>query len=122
MWNTIKYDIPEMLDNWRVIPRLLIFMYAVVFYQTMNWFMLLDNPNNAQAGFVSVIVGAGAAWFGLYVNSTSTKHDEISVAVPQQTGSIETTRPVEDLAVIDEPVMRPIEEVDDLPPPRRNLG
>ena len=62
-----------MLDNWRVIPRLLIFMYAVVFYQTMNWFMLLENPNNAQAGFVSVIVGAGAAWFGLYVNSGTGK-------------------------------------------------
>ena len=25
-----------------------------------------------QAGLVSVVVGAGAAWFGLYVNSTST--------------------------------------------------
>ena len=69
MWNIIKHEIPETLDNWRVIPRLLIFMYAVVFYQTMDWFMLLDNPNNAQAGFVSVIVGAGAALFGLYVNS-----------------------------------------------------
>ena len=73
MWNIIKHEIPETLDNWRVIPRLLIFMYAVVFYQTMNWFMLLENPNNAQAGFVSVIVGAGAAWFGLYVNSGSGK-------------------------------------------------
>ena len=73
MWDMIKYEIPEMLDNWRVIPRLLIFMYAVVFYQTMNWFMLLENPNNAQAGFVSVIVGAGAAWFGLYVKSGSGK-------------------------------------------------
>ncbi len=71
MWKIVKHEIPEMLDNWRVIPRLLIFMYAVVFYQTMNWFMLLENPNNAQAGFVSVIVGAGAAWFGLYVNSGS---------------------------------------------------
>ncbi len=73
MWDFIKYEIPEMLDNWRVIPRLLIFMYAVVFYQTMNWFMGLPDPNNAQAGFVSVIVGAGAAWFGLYVNSGSGK-------------------------------------------------
>jgi len=73
MWNLIKYEIPEMLDNWRVIPRLLIFLYAVVFYQTMNWFMTLPEPNNAQAGFVSVIVGAGAAWFGLYVNSGSGK-------------------------------------------------
>ena len=29
-----------------------------------------------QAGLVSVVVGAGAAWFGLYVNSTSTDHSE----------------------------------------------
>lgn len=71
--NIIKHEIPETMDNWRLIPRLLIFLYAIVFYQTMNWFMLLDNPNNAQAGFVSVIVGAGAAWFGLYVNSGSGK-------------------------------------------------
>jgi hypothetical protein len=77
MWNIIKYEIPETLDNWRVIPRLLIFLYAVVFYQTMNWFMLLENPNNAQAGFVSVIVGAGAAWFGLYVNSGTGKKMKI---------------------------------------------
>ena len=73
MWDFIKYEIPEMLDNWRVIPRLLIFLYAVVFYQTMTWFMGLPDPNNAQAGFVSVIVGAGASWFGLYVNSGSGK-------------------------------------------------
>jgi len=32
--------------------------------------MTLPEPNNAQAGLVSVVVGAGAAWFGLYVNST----------------------------------------------------
>ena len=69
MWKVIKYEIPEMLDNWRVVPRLLITLYGIVFYQTMNWFMALPVPNNAQAGFVSVIVGAGAAWFGLYTGS-----------------------------------------------------
>jgi hypothetical protein len=73
MWNLFKHEIPELLDNWRIVPRLLITLYAIVFYQTMNWFMLLENPNNAQAGFVSVIVGAGAAWFGLYVNSGTGK-------------------------------------------------
>ena len=31
--------------------------------------MALEAPNNAQAGFVSVVVGAGAAWFGLYTGS-----------------------------------------------------
>ena len=40
----------------------------VVFYQTWKWFRSVTDPNNAQAGFVSVVVGAGAAWFGLYVN------------------------------------------------------
>ena len=56
------------LDSWRIVPRLLILSYMIVFYQTCNWFMNLPDPNNAQAGFVSVVVGAGAAWFGLYVN------------------------------------------------------
>ena len=41
------------------------------FWTTTQWFMALPDPNNAQAGFVSVVVGAGAAWFGLYVNSKS---------------------------------------------------
>ena len=32
--------------------------------------MNLPDPTNAQSAFVSVIVGAGAAWFGLYVGGT----------------------------------------------------
>ena len=59
----------EKLDAWRIVPRLLILCYMVVFWRTCSWFMYdLADPTNAQAGFVSVIVGAGAAWFGLYVN------------------------------------------------------
>lgn len=61
---------PENLDSWRIVPRALILSYMVVFYQTCSWFMNLPDPNNAQAGFVSVVVGAGAAWFGLYVNGS----------------------------------------------------
>jgi len=63
-----KHMTPDKLNAWRIVPRLLILSYMIVFYQTCNWFMALDLPNNAQAGFVSVIVGAGAAWFGLYLN------------------------------------------------------
>jgi len=61
---------PEKLSAWRIVPRMLILSYMIVFYQTCNWFMNLPDPNNAQAGFVSVVVGAGAAWFGIYVNGT----------------------------------------------------
>jgi len=61
---------PEKLSAWRIVPRMLILSYMIVFYQTCNWFMNLTDPNNAQAGFVSVVVGAGAAWFGIFVNGT----------------------------------------------------
>ena len=61
---------PEKLSAWRIVPRMLILSYMIVFYQTCNWFMSLSDPNNAQAGFVSVVVGAGAAWFGLYAGTS----------------------------------------------------
>lgn len=60
-------------NNWRVIPRLLIFLYGYMFYNVTEWFMTLPEPSNPQAAFLSTFVGAGAAWFGLYVNSGNTK-------------------------------------------------
>ena len=74
---------PERLDSWRIVPRALILSYMIVFYQTCNWFMNLLDPNNAQAGFVSVVVGAGAAWFGLYVNGGKSRV-EVSSKVEQR--------------------------------------
>ena len=67
------YNTAEGFDKWRVFPRLLITLYGYAFYMTTDWFMALPDPTNAQSAFVSVIVGSGAAWFGLYVgggNST----------------------------------------------------
>ena len=60
---------PTRFDSWRIFPRLLITLYGFAFYRTTEWFMTLPDPTNAQSAFVSVIVGAGAAWFGLYVGS-----------------------------------------------------
>lgn len=59
----------ERIDRWRVFPRLLITLYGFAFVRATEWFMTLEEPTNAQSAFVSVIVGAGAAWFGLYVGS-----------------------------------------------------
>ena len=60
---------PENLDKWRIWPRLLITLYGLAFYRVIEWFMQLQDPPNAQSAFVSVVVGAGAAWFGLYCGS-----------------------------------------------------
>ena len=56
-----------MMDKFRLIPRLIMIAYIYAFYSSTVWFMALPDPTNAQAAFVSTIVGAGAAFFGLYV-------------------------------------------------------
>ena len=57
------------IDKWRIWPRMLITLYGLMFYKVTDWFMTLPDPTNAQSAFVSVVVGAGAAWFGLYCGS-----------------------------------------------------
>ena len=66
--NSIWWVAPEYFSRWRLFPRAFISMYIYLLFETTTWFMALPDPNNAQAGLISVIVGAGAAWFGLYVN------------------------------------------------------
>ena len=70
---------PQRLTAWRIFPRLLITLYGFAFYRTTEWCMALPDQTNAQSAFVSVIVGAGAAWFGLYVGGT--KHAKIITKV-----------------------------------------
>jgi len=69
VWYFIKCEIPELMSNWRLIPRLLMGLYTYAFYQVTTWFMAMPEPTTAQAGFVATIVGAGAGFFGLYVGS-----------------------------------------------------
>jgi hypothetical protein len=33
------------------------------------WFMDLPNPTFEQSGLISIVVGSGAAWFGLYAGT-----------------------------------------------------
>ena len=66
-YNTIDSSV---IDKWRIWPRMLITLYGIMFYRVTEWFMTLPEPTNAQSAFVSVVVGAGAAWFGLYTGSS----------------------------------------------------
>lgn len=64
--------IANILDKFRLVPRLIMLAYIFAFYQSTMWFMSLPDPTNAQAAFISTIVGAGAAFFGLYVGKPGT--------------------------------------------------
>ena len=57
------------VDAWRIFPRLFLTVYILLLYETVIWYMELPDPSMSQSGLISVIVGAGAAWFGLYAGT-----------------------------------------------------
>ena len=67
----VLLELADAVDAWRIFPRAFITTYMVLLYKTAIWFMTLPEPNTAQAGLISVVVGAGAAWFGLYTSTGS---------------------------------------------------
>ena len=62
--------IAQAVDSWRIIPRAFLSIYMYLLYYVTFWFMDLQDPTMHQSGLISVVVGAGAAWFGLYTNSS----------------------------------------------------
>ena len=59
------------VDAWRIFPRLFLSVYMFLLYYSTMWFMDLPEPSLEQSGLISIIVGAGAAWFGLYSGTSS---------------------------------------------------
>ena len=62
-------DLAKAVDSWRIFPRLFITTYIYLLYKVVIWYMALPNPSMEQSGLVSIVVGAGAARFGLYTGS-----------------------------------------------------
>ncbi len=58
------------VDSWRIFPRVFITTYIFLLYKVVIWYMALGNPTMEQSGLVSIVVGAGAAWFGLYTGTS----------------------------------------------------
>ena len=63
-------DLAHAVDQWRIFPRIFITTYIYLLYKVVTWYMALPNPTMEQSGLVSIVVGAGAAWFGLYTGSS----------------------------------------------------
>ena len=62
-------DLAKAIDSWRIFPRIFITTYIFLLYKVVIWYMDLAAPRMEQSGLVSIVVGAGAAWFGLYTGS-----------------------------------------------------
>jgi hypothetical protein len=63
----------QMIDSWRIFPRMFLSVYMYLLYYCTFWFMELDVPTLEQSGLISIVVGAGAAWFGLYAGPAQGK-------------------------------------------------
>ena len=61
------------VDAWRIFPRLFLTVYIFLLYKVTIWFMSIPTPTLEQSGLVSIVVGAGAAWFGLYAGTSKGK-------------------------------------------------
>ena len=64
------------VDAWRIFPRLFLSVYMFLLYYSTMWFMDLPEPSLEQSGLISIIVGAGAAWFGLYAGTSKKNPDK----------------------------------------------
>ena len=62
-----------MIDAWRIFPRAFLSVYIFLLYYCTMWFMELPEPTMEQSGLISIVVGAGAAWFGLYAGTAKDK-------------------------------------------------
>ena len=67
------------VDAWRIFPRAFLSVYIVLLYKCVIWYMDLPDPTMEQSGLISVVVGAGAAWFGLYAGTSKTDSDKQAI-------------------------------------------
>lgn len=63
------------IDDWKIIPRLMMLAVTVLTYQSVHWFMSIppEQVTNAQAGLVSVCMGALTGCFGIWMNGEAKK-------------------------------------------------
>ncbi len=67
----------NMIDAWRIFPRAFLGVYIYLLYYCTMWFMALPEPTFEQSGLISIVVGAGAAWFGLYAGTSKNKINSV---------------------------------------------
>jgi len=73
------------LDDWKVLPRLMMLSVTVLTYKAVLWFMTLPDPTVAQSGLVSVCMGALTGCFGIWMG----KETKTTVTQTQSSSKVE---------------------------------
>lgn len=61
------------LDEWRVWPRGMMFLFCFMSWRVVEWFMNLDDPTTQQAGLVSVVMGSATGAFAIWMGKEASK-------------------------------------------------
>jgi len=73
------------IDDWKIVPRLMMIAVTVLTYKAVLWFMTLPDPTVAQSGLVSVCMGALTGCFGIWMG----KEAKTSVTQTQTSSKVE---------------------------------
>lgn len=65
----------EIIDAYRVVPRLILVSYGWLIFYVITWFMGLPDPTTQQAALVTTVTALAAPIIGLYT-STGRKWDK----------------------------------------------
>ena len=68
-WKQAALDAAEVVDAWRLIPRIILLGYGWILWESQHWFFSLEDPSAPQSVYVSVIWGAGTGLTGWYFNT-----------------------------------------------------
>ena len=68
-------DLAEIIDAYRIFPRLFFGSYIALFLWTGIWATTLPVLSATQVGLVGTLTTVGAAWFNMYVK-TGRKYEE----------------------------------------------
>ena len=94
-----------LLDQYRTIPRLVLFATAAMTWRVTEWFMALSDPTTQQATFVSVAYGVVPLILNFYMqNGVDWERRRTGTATPpaapaQQSLSVTATTPAAAAAV-----------------------
>ena len=73
------------IDDWKIVPRLMMIAVTVLTYKAVLWFMTLPDPTVAQSGLVSVCMGALTGCFGIWMG----KEAKTTVTQTQTSSKVE---------------------------------
>lgn len=60
-------DLAEIIDAYRLFPRLFMLSYIVMLSDVTAWFTRLETPSSTQQLFINVMWGAATVITGFYV-------------------------------------------------------